>query len=139
MKITVKAEKKIEVKTLSVSAHVRYWEDAIINGESNEEGNLVPFKKGELWCPVIDIDTGIIKDWPNGIKAEIHFKVCDEGSYFLKDENGNTVLSIENNYVPSIMFPKENGFGDYIIMNIDENGKIQDWESDISSFQTEEL
>lgn len=26
------------------------------------------------------------------------------------------------------MCPKENGYGDYIIMNIDENGFIQGWE-----------
>ena len=60
--------------------------------------------------------------------------MCDCGSYYLKDEQGNTVLAIENDYVPKIMCPKENGYGDYIIMDIDEIGQIQNWKADISSF-----
>ena len=138
MKALVKIEKEVEIKTIEVAAEARYWEDAEINGESTEEGELVPFKKGDLWCPIIDIDSGIVKDWPQGTTAKIHFKVCDCGSYYLKDEEGNTVLSIEGDYVPKIMCPKENGYGDYIIMDIDENGKIQNWKADISSFQPED-
>ena len=138
MKTTVKFEKEVEIKTLEVKAHVRYWEDSEINGVADESGNLTPFANGDLWCPIIDIDSGIIKDWPKGTTAEIHFKVCDNGSYYLKDENGEVVLSIENNYVPGILCPKEDGYGDYIIMDIDENGQIQNWKPDISSFQNEE-
>ena len=138
MKALVKIEKEVEIKTLVVEAKARSWEDAEINGESDEEGELIPFKKGDLWCPIIDIDSGIIKDWPKGTIAKIHFKVCDCGSYFLKDEEGNTVLSIEGDYVPKIMCPKENGYGDYIIMDIEENGQIQNWKADISSFQPED-
>lgn len=138
MKTLVKIEKEVEIKTIEVIAEVRYWEDAEINGERTKEGELVPFKEGNLWCPIIDIDTGIIKDWPQGTVAKIHFKVCDSGSYYLKDEEGNTVLSIEEYYVPKIMCPKENGYGDYIIMDIDKNGKIQNWKADISSFHPED-
>lgn len=138
MKAIIKIEKEVEIKTIEVAAKARYWEDAKINGQSTEKGDLVPFKKGDLWCPIIDIDTGIIKNWPQGTTAKIHFKVCDCGSYYLKDEQGNTVLSIEDDYVPKIMCPKENGYGDYIIMDINENGKIQNWKPDISSFQPED-
>jgi hypothetical protein len=134
MKTTVKIEKEVEIKTLEVAANVRYWEDAKINGVEDENGDLTPCRKGDLWCPVIDVDTGIIKDWPNGIRAKIHFKVCDDGSYYLKDGKGNTILSIEENYVPSILCPKEIGFGDYIIMDILENGQIEGWDADISDF-----
>jgi hypothetical protein len=134
MKTTVKIEKEVEVKTLEVAANVRYWEDSEINGVDDEMGDLTPFRKGDLWCPIIDIDSGIIKDWPQGTTASIHFKICDSGSYFLKDESGNTVLSIERDYVPSILCPKENGYGDYVIMDIDKKGQIKDWKADISSF-----
>lgn len=138
MKVTVKIEKEVEIKTLVVEAAARYWEDAEINGQSSEDGEMVPFKKGDLWCPVIDIDTGIIKDWAQGTKAKIHFKVCDCGSYYLHDEEGNCILAIENDYVPSIMSPKEEGYGDYIIMDINETGQIENWKADISDFLPKE-
>ena len=135
MKTIINVEKEVEIKTLEVFAEARYWEDAEINGVPDELGELTPFRKGDLWCPIIDIDTGIIKNWPKGIIAKIHFKVCDCGTYNLKDENGNIVLSIEDDYVPNIMCPSENGYGDYIIMDINENGQIENWKTDISDFK----
>lgn len=138
MKTTIKVYKEVEITTLAVQAHVRYWDDAEINGESHESGETVPCKKGDLWCPFIDVDSGMILEWPKGTTAKIHFKVCDEGTYHLHDESGSIVLSIEEDHVPSILCPKESGYGDYIIMDIDENGKIQNWKADISSFIPEE-
>jgi len=40
----------------------------------------------------------------------------------------------EDGYVPSIMCPNKNGYGDYIKMTIDENGSIANWQKDISDF-----
>ena len=134
MKAKIKVEKEVDIKYLQVKAEVRYWEDANINGECSEEGDFIPFKEGDMWCPKIDIDLGIVVDWPKGTIAEIHFKVCDCGSYYLQDEKCETILSIEDYYVPTIMCPKEEGYGDYIIMDIDENGQIQDWKVDIRAF-----
>lgn len=138
MKAYCKIEKEVEINALLVEAGVRYWEDAFINGISDEKGDLTPCRKGDLWCPIIDINTGIIQDWPIGTTAEIHFKVCDNGSYYLADglSGGIIYFSIENDYVPSILRPEEDGYGDYIIMSIDENGKIRNWKQDISSFLT---
>lgn len=135
MKVTITVKKEVEVKTLHVEAGVRYWGDAEINGEPDtENGNNIPCKEGDTWNPIIDLQTGQILNWEQGKKADVHYKVCDNGSYFLKDAEGNTVLSIEQDYVPSILCPKEAGYGDYIIMDIDENGFIQDWEADLSHF-----
>ena len=138
MKTTVKIEKEVEIKTLVVEAGVRYWEDGEVNGVEDIEGDLIPCRQGDCWCPHIDIDSGIITNWTKGIKAKVHYKVCDAGNYFLNDENGGQILSIEQDYVPSILCPKKNGYGDYIIMDIDENGQIQNWKVDISSFQPED-
>jgi hypothetical protein len=33
------------------------------------------------------------------------------------------------------MCPKENGYGDYVIMDIDSEGKIINWKVDLSDFQ----
>lgn len=135
MKVTVKIEKEVEIKTLEAKAGVRYWEDSTVNGvDDNYNGDLIPCRVGDYWCPVIDIDSGVILNWSKGVKAEVHYKVCDDGSYYLKDVDGNVALSIENDYVPSILCPKENGFGDYIIMDVDEDGKIENWKADIKDF-----
>lgn len=134
MKITVKSSKQVEIATLAVSAGVRYWEDATVNGVEDSEGTLIPFRDGEYWVPVIDLETGIIKDWPQGTVADIHYKVCDDGDYTLLDADGNIVKKIEG-YVPKLMSPAENGFGDYIIMKVDENGKIANWKPTFEEFE----
>lgn len=142
MKATIKVEQEVDLRELHVEAKVRYWEDAEINEEAApESGEGVPFAKGEMWTPVINLETGRIKNWPKGMTAAIHFKVCDAGSYYLKDENGKTVLSIEQNYVPGCLAPDGSGFGDYIILDIDSEGVIKNWsfgEDEIGEFQSKE-
>lgn len=136
MKATVKIEKEVEIKTLEVSARVRYWEDTTVNDAEDTDGNLIPCRNGDNWEPVIDIDNGRILHWEQGKKASVHYKVCDAGVYTLKDAEGNTVFTKEG-YVPSIMCPGADGWGDYIIMEIDENGMISDWVPYIDDFQPE--
>ena len=119
MKVTIQIKKnvEIEVKTLAIDAGVRYWED----GDPED----MPFRHHDRWQPVIDIDAGVVIGWPSGIKASIHYKVCDDGSYYLKDKDGRVVLLIKDNYVPNGLIPGE--YGDYIIMTIDGSGKIAEW------------
>ena len=133
MKAIIKVEKEVEIKTLQVSAGVRYWEDATVNGVEDENGDLIPCRNGDNWEPKININKGVIVNWKKGIKAEVHYKVCDAGVYELKDEEGETVIKKEG-YVPKIMCPEGNGYGYYIIMNIDENGQIGNWQPDIDDF-----
>lgn len=82
----------------------------------------------------IGLATGIIDDWPNGIAASIHYKVCDDGWYGLLDADRNVVASIDG-YVPGIMCPSRDGFGDYVIMEIDGNGRIKDWRVDLKEWE----
>jgi len=132
MKVNVKVKKEVEVKYLQVAAEVRYWEDAMVNGvEDTEDGDNIPCKVGDLWKPLIDIDNGVILNWTKGVTADIHYKVCDCGIYTLLDENSEFVAE-KDGYVPDIMSPKEQGYGDYIIMDIDEDGNIAKWKADIS-------
>ena len=139
MKVKIKVEKEVELKTLLVKAGVRYWNDSEINGENDtEEGDNILCKVGNLWSPEIEIETGKILNWKQGVKAEIHYKVCDCCGYELKDENGKVVLSAEDGYVPETLAPKERGYGDYIIMDIDENGQIANWKFDFSDFENSE-
>lgn len=135
MKVTIKVKKEVEVKYLQVKAGVRYWEDTEVNGESDtENGENIPCKVGEVWMPLIDIEIGKITNWKQGVKAEVHYKVCDCLGYEIQDENGEIVLSEDDGYVPSTLCPKESGYGDYIIMDIDEYGIISNWNFDFDDF-----
>jgi len=129
MKKEITVKKEVDIKILEVHAGVRYWEDSSVNGVEDERGDLIPCRFGEVWKPIIEIETGRIINWELGKKANIHYKVCDDGTYILKDNEDNIVIS-KQGYVPHIMCPEENGYGDYIIMNINEKGIIEDWNTD---------
>jgi hypothetical protein len=126
MKTKIKKEVEVEIKFLKVRAGVRYWEDASVNDIEDEEGDLIPCRNKDNWCPIIDIETGIITNWEQGKKADIHYKVCDDADYYLLDEKYKEVLHKEG-YVPECLAIDDNGYGDYIIIKVDENGLINNW------------
>lgn len=147
MKITINKPTDFEAKFLKVDAGVRYWEDAKVNGvrdidlyESNgvgkplmpcvvqikEEPNECIHSDHYCWKPLIDIETGQIVNWTKGTIANVHYKVCDDFQCKILDADKNVITSYEG-YVPDVMCPADEGYGDYIIMDIDENGFIQGW------------
>ncbi len=139
MKVTLKVEKEIDVKTLIVHAGVRYWEDSQVNGKSDtEKGDNIPCKVGDSWKPIIDIESGVITNWKQGTTAFVHYKVTDQCGWDLLDVNNDIVLQAEDGYVPDTLCPADSGYGDYIIMAIDENGKIEGWNFDIQDFIDEQ-
>lgn len=139
MKTTIKIQKVVDLKTLQVKAGVRYWEDSEVNGEQDaESGEKIPCKVGGLWMPEIDIDTGKISNWPKGVTASINYKVCDCCGWEVKDEKGDVIWSADDGYVPDTLCPKESGHGDYIIMDIDANGIIADWNFDSDDFNLDD-
>ena len=84
---------RLDLKLLIVKAGVRYWEDSEVNGENDtENGENIPCKIGELWCPQIEIETGKILNWEQGKKAEIHYKVADCLGYEMQAENGEVAV-----------------------------------------------
>lgn len=113
---------------IEVRAGVRYWEDSTINGKEDADGNLTPLRKGDDWCPTIRIADGVVMDWPMGTTADIHFKVCDDGDYWLLDEDMDRVAKWGGYYVPdTFLCHGDTGYGDYIILKINEIGAIQSW------------
>lgn len=137
MKAILKVEKEFEIKFLQVDAHVRYWNDAEVNGEDDvdiyecpDESPKMPFAVNVnddwRWQITIDVDKGMIVGWPKGTTARVHYKVCDEGVYTLMAKDHNIVERVES-YVPNCLAPGDFGYGDYIILDIDENGKIEDF------------
>jgi len=127
MKVKLKIEKEFEVKYLKAQVGARYWEDSDVNGvEDTENGDNIPCKIGDKWIVQIDLETGQIINWPNGTTASIHYKSCDDNIFSLLDEDNN-VITQRDGYVIDLMSPKEEGFGDYVIMDINENGIITNW------------
>lgn len=130
------------MRLLKVQAGVRYYEDGKVNGEDDitydeqKTGKLpkVPcvqrINEEWVWCLDIDADTGIILNWVKGNTADVHYKVCDccEIDVIIDDEK---IFDNETEpycgYVPDCLCPCGDGFGDYMIMHIDENGQIADW------------
>ncbi len=76
---------------IEVCADVRYWYDATVNGAEDTNGTLIPFRKGNSWGAVIRLADGQVMNWPEGMEADIHYKVCDDGEYWLQDESGKRI------------------------------------------------
>jgi hypothetical protein len=116
-----------KAKFLEVSAGVRYWEDATLQGRDDPEG-AIPFRNGEMWEPTIELATGRALGWPQGLAAEVHYKVCDAGEYWLLNEARIRIAKWSGCYVPGeFLCPGGGGYGDYIILKIDEAGMIPGW------------
>ena len=125
MKFTKKIKQKFDVIYLKARIGVRYWEDS---------DNLIPCKSIDSWIPIIELQTGKIINWQEGKNASIHFKSCDDNEFYLLDKDNNIIVGIDG-YVIDMMCPKENGYGDYVIMDIDSNGFIQDWKVNLKPFK----
>ena len=132
MKVEVLKKVKIDISYIIINTHVRFWEDAYINGvEDNPDSPKMPLIEWDKdyeelrWKPVIDIDSGTVVSWPSDISTRIHYKVCDEFVCYIPE-----IDLLYEGYVPRFMSPLEENYGDYIIMNINKEGKIEGWNSE---------
>ena len=132
-------------KILKISAGVRYYEDADIDGvedisyEEQQQGMMPrvpcvvmnPDEKNKediwRWCPEIDAETGMVLNWKKGVKANIHYKVCDDCMIDYFEDEKLVCNNDDYLYCPDFLCPDEEGYGDYIIMTINENGQIENW------------
>lgn len=126
IKLTKISEYLVDAKSIRVSALVRYWDDAELNGEQcSEDITTFPMQNGERWEPLINIDSGSIYNWPKDTTANVHFKVCDQCGIIIF--SAVDVLFQDEGYVPDLLCPEGEGYGDYIIMKIDSDGIIKNW------------
>lgn len=128
LSVTLTTTRKVDIEFLHVEADVRYWEDATVNGVDDEDGKLIPCRAGHLWAPAIRLDDGLITGWPVGTTADIHYKVCDQGEYWLADQIGERVAKWKGAYVPDdLLCIGDTGYGDYIILKVGADGVIDGW------------
>lgn len=117
-----------QARYIEVSAHVRYWEDARMNGIADTDGRI-PLRNGDMWELEIELANGLILGWPEGTEADVHYKVCDAGLYWLLDENRGRIAKWSGHYVPSsILCVGADGWGDYIIFKVGQDGKVTGWQ-----------
>ena len=86
---------------------------------------------------VIDLKEGKMLNWNyEGGYLRMWAKVCDGGTYTLLDSEKKPIWQIRG-YVPNKLIPPfENGYGDYIDLAIEADGKVVDWPAmpDFSDF-----
>ena len=83
------------------------------------------------WCPVIDVNEGKVLDWPENFVLVTHFKICDQGVYVYSnyDETQQIVSTdCEEYYVPDWFCDWDNGYGDYMFIQINGDGTIENWD-----------
>lgn len=113
---------------LEVEAEVRYWEDAVVNGVVDSNGDLIPGRHGDLWRILIDLSPGRIESWPSGVEARIHYKVCDAGEYWLCDRDRRRIARWRGAYVPAaFLCHGRPPHSDYIMMEVTGEGTIPDY------------
>lgn len=144
----------VDIKYLACDVEPRYLEDSQINGEDDldydEQANqgmdsrmplMVKTRKivtniwGRQynvveyhWLFIIDLDNGQVLDWTKGVKANINYKVCDQGRYSFLDKDLEEIIGSDGTmYVPSLLDFTNDSFGDYMDFTIDENGYIEEW------------
>ena len=147
MKVKVVKPVEIDFRYLKAVMYVRYWQDCdystdgvnyidACEEDTEEEGErikeMIPLVNGDSWDILIDLNEGKVVGWPKGFWLKTHFKVCDEGEYSFLDENKNEIINItkeyDQYYVPDFMALEDSGYGDYVYINIDENGNIEHFE-----------
>ena len=133
MEIELTVTKEFDVQYLLAEVGVRYWEDSYVDGKIDNDGSRMPCRDGDLWKPIINLETGIITNWNKGTTASVHYKSVDNNVFKLLDTGMNVVEEFDGSAI-DMMSPKDNGYGDYVIMDIDENGLIHNWKVDFNEF-----
>jgi hypothetical protein len=122
MKVVIKRDfediREVDIKTVRIMVPVddRYMrKDFPFRRESEYD---------DFWEVDIDIETGKIKDWPEGVSEDVFIKVRDCGWFWLLDEEGYTELTLFGD-APNDVIPPKHGGGIYFQIN--GEGIITNW------------
>jgi len=128
MEIEAKIKQLVNIMYCVIDVDVRYVGDSA----DDDMPTNFPLLNKSQWKATVEVDTGKIIGWPEGEERHMHIKVCDAGIYTLLDSNLKELSKIDG-YVPRIV---PNEYGDYIVMDIDKNGYIKQWNKkpDVSAF-----
>lgn len=143
MKIKIE-ERELDLAIAKCCIYPLCWDtseinDMMDNGDVPKMPCVKELEKGTFaWCPIINLDNGQIINWEKGVRANIHYKSVDENYIDILDTASNVVKNYEG-YVPDILDPHHEGYGDYVIMEVDSNGYIVDFDNNLDDiFNNEE-
>ena len=81
---------------------------------------------------IIDLNEGKILNWTDGFCLKTSYKVCDDGKYVFLYENEKEAVNItkqyNQHYVPVFLSLEDEGYGDYVYLNINGDGTIEHFE-----------
>ncbi len=135
MKLTITRPAEVEAAAIRVNVPIAYGVEDIPEdapgrrkwreGDTNDA--RLTSKKDDRWDVVIDIDTGVIRDWPAvGGNTEVSMKVVDCGVYDLLGPGDAVLARIVEDYAPDC-----HPFGgDYVDCVIDPAGRVMLWRPD---------
>ena len=159
MKVKCKTIQELDIKYVNCYLIQDWWDGAQISKEGSdfveveEDGSNLPMlipvtedmttyqslKTCKAFPMKINLETGHIEYWMKGYAMHIYWKVRDQGVYEYIDANGNIIEKLDTDYVPNYLAIGDSGYGDYVIIDIDENGNIKNWNSKSISYEIKEI
>lgn len=115
------------------------FDNGVMSELESDESFVPPMydEKNKLMEFLVDLKEQKVRDWDEsrGYLC-VWAKVCDEGTYTLYDKDMRMLWQIQG-YVPNALIPPyDMGFGDYLELAIEADGKLPQWKetSDFSDF-----
>ena len=156
MKIKRIIKTEQDVKYLKATMGVRYWVDCNYSDDNGKSWNLnfpdtdeeserikkltpcvvrknIGYGDYDYLELIIDLTEGKVLNWKDGFCLHTSYKVCDDGEYIFLDENMNEIVNITKEYgqyyVPDFLSIEDSGYGDYVNININGDGTIQNFDA----------
>ena len=154
MEVELTVKRNFDVHYLKVDVGVHNWGGGDVNGKEDidfdeTKGEGVPsipcavkvkdkpksknYSDHYRWQPIINLNSGQIINWTQGISAHVYY-IIDDGEYTLLDKDNNEIISVQS-YVPYFLNPGEDPYADFMTMEIDENGFIKNWQCDSEAIE----
>lgn len=101
---------------------------AWVNGIKDVKGQDMPFLENGIWEIQIDINTGLIIDWPIGSFARVKYKTDNRNYYELSDEEG--YMYSRRGFVIQALSKKRT----ILNLNINANGQILNYKKTFNDY-----
>lgn len=126
MILTRTVKQQVEATAIRFTIPLRHLD------EEDHIADDFPGREGATLTLTIGLDDGIVRDWPKGRAGEVYEKVVDEGVYTLLTSDGTEIVT-RKWYVPGF-FPEDH-YGDYVILDINEDGRVRGWPPHVREVQ----
>jgi len=67
MKTVIKVKKEVDIRFVKININIRYLGD----GDDDDVSPSFPLIQGNTWKATINVDTGVIEGWPQGVSENL--------------------------------------------------------------------